>query len=79
MTLKEFSQKYGVPYHIVYEASYYVKPEQSVRRDRDFDEFKLYYTVKGIVQERINRYTEVLQGHQAVMNRLVTAGKTNNE
>ena len=41
MTIKEFSEKYDIPYNMAYNASYGVKPVSTALRDRDFMEEEL--------------------------------------
>ena len=56
MTLKEFSIKYEVPYNLVYDSSYGVKPVSTLRRDRDFPEKDLYQSVVQNINRRIKRH-----------------------
>ena len=42
MTIKEFSDKYQIPYNIAFKASYVVKPAATFRCDREYDEKELY-------------------------------------
>ena len=57
MTLKEFSRKYNVPYHIVYEASYAVHPISTDRYDREYPE-------EGIRKEVANRLKASIERHE---------------
>lgn len=41
MTIKEFSDKYRIPYNIAYKASYVVKPAETFRCDKEYDEQEL--------------------------------------
>ena len=41
MTVKEFSEKYQIPYNIVYKATYIIKPYPSFRTDYDYKEEEL--------------------------------------
>ena len=45
MTIKEFSQKYEIPYYIAYNATVGLKPVASILRDKDFVEAELYRNV----------------------------------
>ena len=60
MTIKEFSDKYGIPYHIAYEASYKVQPVGTFIRDKDFPEDLLFAETKRIVQKRAKKHMELM-------------------
>ena len=60
MTLKEFAQKYDVPYHVVYEASYKVPAISTMMRDRDFPEDELFDATSDLIEERINRHAKLM-------------------
>ena len=60
MTLQEFSDKYHVPYHIVYEASYKVPAISTDIRDRDFPEDQLFNETDRIIQERVDRHARLM-------------------
>ena len=64
MTLKEFAEKYKVPYHIVYESSYMVQPVGTMQRDRDFPEDDLFDAVDKILNKRMKRHTALLRTAQ---------------
>ena len=55
MTIKEFSDKYDVPYYLAYEASYKVRP---VRRDKDFPEDELFAETKSLIHRRYERHRQ---------------------
>lgn len=61
MTLKEFSEKYDVPYYLVYEASYRVRPISSMIRDRDFDEECLFRETVKLIERRIMKYEKMMK------------------
>ena len=52
MTIKEFSRKYNVTYHLAYLASYGVQSESTWVRDRDFPEDKLYKNLVSLLNTR---------------------------
>jgi len=58
MTLKQFSEKYGIKYNIVYTASYLVKPISTDLRDRDFPENELYKTVMKELRHRSLKHAQ---------------------
>lgn len=60
MTIKGFSEKYQVPYYIVYEASYKVQPVGTWVRDRDFPEDRLFEETKKLVGKRIEKHRKQL-------------------
>lgn len=70
MTLREFSDKYKIPYHIVYEASYKVPVVSTLRKDREYPERPLYREVENIVNERINRHRDLLKKQEEIMDKL---------
>ena len=49
MTIKEFSQKYEIPYNIVYQATYEVKPERNDEKVKEYNEFRLKEAVRVIL------------------------------
>jgi hypothetical protein len=52
MTLKEFARKYEIPYSLVWEASYNVKPTATIQRSKDFPEFELYASIMKLLSRR---------------------------
>lgn len=70
MTLKEFAEKHGVPYHIVYGASYRVKPVATMQRDRDFLEKDLLDAVTAMLQERIGYHRQIIRKDQEMLERV---------
>lgn len=61
MTLKEFAEKYGVPYKIVYDASYLVHYYQPSPFDRKtYSEQSLYQAVVQLLETRIARHRKNL-------------------
>ena len=65
MTIKEFANKYGIPYHVAYNATYHVKPISNLVRDRDYLEEDLFTATSKDIEARINR----LQGKLSQANR----------
>ena len=55
MTIKEFSDKYDIPYHIVYDATLGVKPLASVYHNREYVEDELFSNVTAVIRQRIER------------------------
>ena len=60
MTLKEFSDKYNVPYHIVYNASYKVHTVSNLQKDRDYDEADLFDATREQIRKRIEKHRKLL-------------------
>ena len=52
MTIKEFSMKYEIPYSLAWQASYDVKPAETIRRNKDFSEKDLYRSVMHLLSQR---------------------------
>ena len=65
MTLKEFSNKYQVPYATVYEASYKVHPLTKDQKDREWPEKELLTETHRLVCKRI-------KFHRAAMDKNIT-------
>lgn len=61
MTIKEFSQKYRIPYHTVYEATYKVKPESTWLHDRDYPEEGLRDELLKIADQRIEKHRRLME------------------
>lgn len=70
MTIKEFSNKYKVPYHLAYAASYKVKPVWTMTRDRDYDEKELYKAVHFLLEERVKKTSATLAIQQQALDNL---------
>lgn len=60
MTIKEFANKYGIPYHVAYEATYRVKPISTMMRDRDFPEDELFDATSDLIKDRANKHAKLL-------------------
>ena len=60
MTIKEFANKYGIPYHVAYEATYRVKPISTMMRDRDFPEDELFDATSDLIEDRANKHAKLL-------------------
>lgn len=70
MTLKEFSKQYGIPYHIVYEASYKVQPISTDLRDREWPEHGLLEETHRLVCERITLHRQAMDKNIEIKERL---------
>lgn len=70
MTLKEFSDQYKIPYHIVYEASYKVHPISTDLRDREWPENELLVETHNLVCDRIKYHQEMLDKNNVMKKRL---------
>lgn len=60
MTLKGFSRKYGIPYHIVYEASYNVQPVINDIYEREYPESDMVEALHKIICFRIDHYQDMM-------------------
>jgi hypothetical protein len=70
MTLKEFAQKYDVPYHVVYEASYKVPAISTMRKDREYPEKELFLEVRRVVTNRISRHRDLARKQAEILDHL---------
>lgn len=69
MTIKEFAEKYKVPYHLVYESTYKVPSYSTIRKDREYPEDGLFRETERIIEARMNRHKELYQqARKAFMN-----------
>ncbi len=75
MTIKEFSHKYGVPYHIVYEATYKVPAISTMRMDREFPEDGLYKEVERVISSRMEKHRKLYHKAQKQFISLQTVKK----
>ena len=60
MTIREFADKYHVPYHIVYEATYKVQAISTMRRDREYIEKELFDATSDLIEDRANKHAKLL-------------------
>ena len=68
MTIKEFSEKYGIKYSIVYNASYYVRLSSTMDyRNRQFDEKELMEAVRTLVLNRYSIYRDKAEKYGKLM------------
>ena len=58
MTIKQFMKKYGVPYNIVYNATYKVHPLDYALKEREYNEQELYREVEDSLLARIRKHKE---------------------
>ena len=70
MTLKEFSRKYDIPYHVVYEVSYNVQPITTRLKQREWDEKGLFTETNRFVNDRIKFHRESLDRYVELKDRL---------
>ena len=64
MTIKEFADKYDVPYHIAYEASYKVTPVGTLYRDKDFPEDDLFVETDKLLEIRMRKHANLMRSAQ---------------
>lgn len=74
MTLKAFSEKYGLSYHMVFNASYNVQKRATVERDNDFPEIELLGAVNAIISGKIEKLSRMIDTHVATLNRINSIG-----
>lgn len=69
MTIKEFAEKYNVPYHLVYESTYKVPSYSTIRKDREYPEDGLFRETERIIEARMNKHKKLYQqARQAFVN-----------
>lgn len=71
MTVKEFSQKYGVDYSTVYNATWLIKSQTDSLRYRQYDETELLNAVHKTLSDRIHRHENELSKAKAQLKRLL--------
>lgn len=52
MTIKGFADKYNIPYHTAYQASYGVKPVSTMMKDREYPEKELFDNLVTMLHNR---------------------------
>ena len=70
MTIRQFSDKYGVPYPLAYGASYQVKPIATMTRDRDYPESEMYAAVEQLLTRRINYHRDMMRKDAAILRKM---------
>lgn len=70
MTIKGFSEKYNVPYHIVYEATYKVPAVSTMQKDREYPEDDMHREVRSIVNSRLSFHMEKARKLSVILNSL---------
>lgn len=71
MTCKEFADKYNIPYHIAYAATYKVKPVSSMIRDRDYPEDDMREAVIRMLEQRIIKNKAILEEQRKALSGLL--------
>ena len=64
MTIREFADKYEIPYSIAYEASYKVSPVGTLKRDKDFPEDELFAAADKLLEKRMQYHTKLIRTAQ---------------
>ena len=67
MTIKEFADKYGIPYSIVYEATYKVPYISTMRKDREYPERELYKDTNRIITQRLEKHRKLFHQTQKML------------
>lgn len=70
MTVKEFSEKYGVDYSTVYNATWLIHSTTMSLRYKQYDEAELMKATKTVVNNRISRHKKELEKAEEIMNKL---------
>ena len=56
MTIREFSDKYGIPYGIAYEATYKVPSYSTLQKDREYPEDQMFAEAERIISARMKKH-----------------------
>ena len=56
----EFSEKYGISYHLAYEASNGVQPKANFWREKDFSENEILANLKQMLKAKIDKQEQKL-------------------
>lgn len=67
MTIREFSDKYRVPYSIVYESTYKVPSISTMRKDREYPEQELFTEVNRIITKRLEKHSKLYHQTQKML------------
>ena len=67
MTIKDISEKYDIPYNIVYEATVGVKAEPGMKRDREYPVQPVLENVRKNVSQKIGKYERKLKRYYSVL------------
>ena len=70
MTIKEIAEKYDMPYHTVYNATYGIDTVQGIIRDKEYPEQEVIRSVRFILKERITKYTNKIAEMQNILDRI---------
>ena len=68
MTIKEFSEKYGIDRGVVYNATWLIPNRPyTYSKNRDYDEQELYKAVRTTMKNRISRLQDGIDRAQRVL------------
>ena len=70
MTIREFSDKYSVPYNLVYEATYKVPCYSTMRKDREYAEDALFDEVDRLLTLRMDKHRKLYSQSQRAFIRM---------
>jgi len=68
MTIKQFSEKYDVPYQTVYDATYTVKGIK-----RQYPEDELYHEIMATALKRISKHEEIIHRQLEIVQKMMYA------
>ena len=76
MTVKEFSQKYGIPYAVVYAATFHVSATRLSPLDRcDYKEEELYEAMVNDLEKSIKKHTGFVVSRTEMLKKLTEKGR----
>ena len=70
MTIKEFADKYDVPYPLVFDASYSLTPDKKSGKN-EYSERELYRNAMLIINDRVEKYAKKTEEAKTYRNRLI--------
>ena len=70
MKVNEFADKYNVPYQIVYNSTWLMRPDFHSRVGRSYDEDALKEAVMEFLGQRMKRHQAALEKDQRILDRM---------
>ena len=70
MKVNEFADKYDVPYQIVYNSTWLMKPDFLTRANRQYNEDALKEAVAEFLGQRMKRHQAALEKDQRILDRM---------
>lgn len=77
MKVKDFAEKYGVPYQVAYASTWLMKPDFRMRRDRQYDEQAMKDAVTELLSQRIKRHQSEVERNKKILAKMNESGGEN--